>query len=111
LQVKTEGGDFQVEVLLLSEMRGPAAVAQTLYRETESSKELRLKLAAERKVCCNLVRCLKANRRSEIAVNSTGFGADRDFWVAKLLLVSDPWGKALTVVESRRLFTQVPAGD
>jgi ribosome-associated heat shock protein Hsp15 len=49
LQVKTEGGDFQVEVLLLSEMRGPAAVAQTLYRETESSKELRLKLAAERK--------------------------------------------------------------
>ncbi len=28
LQVKTEGGDFQVEVLLLSEVRGPAAVAQ-----------------------------------------------------------------------------------
>ena len=31
LQVKTEGGDFEVEVLLLSEVRGPAAVAQTLY--------------------------------------------------------------------------------
>ena len=49
LLVKNEGGEFQVEVLLLSEMRGPAAVAQTLYRETEASKALRLKVAAERK--------------------------------------------------------------
>ncbi len=49
LQVKNEGGDFQVEVLLLSEVRGPAVVAQTLYRETEVSKELRLKAAEERK--------------------------------------------------------------
>ena len=49
LQVKNDGGDFQVEVLALSEMRGPAAVAQTLYRETGASRELRLKLAEERK--------------------------------------------------------------
>ena len=49
LRVKNDGGEFQVEVLLLSEMRGPAAVAQTLYRETEASRELRLKVAAERK--------------------------------------------------------------
>jgi ribosome-associated heat shock protein Hsp15 len=49
LQVKNDTGDFQLEVLLLSEMRGPAAVAQTLYRETEASRELRLKLAEERK--------------------------------------------------------------
>jgi len=49
LQVKNDGGDFQVEVLAVSEMRGPAAVAQTLYRETEASRELRLKLAEERK--------------------------------------------------------------
>ncbi len=48
-QIKTEGGDFEVEVLLLSEMRGPASVAQTLYRETESSRELRLKVAEERR--------------------------------------------------------------
>ena len=48
LRVTNDGGDFQVEVLLLSEMRGPASVAQTLYRETEASRELRLKLAAER---------------------------------------------------------------
>jgi ribosome-associated heat shock protein Hsp15 len=49
LLIKNEGGEFAVEVLLLSEMRGPAAVAQTLYRETEASKEARLKLAVERK--------------------------------------------------------------
>jgi ribosome-associated heat shock protein Hsp15 len=49
LRVKNDGGDFVVEVLALSEMRSPAAVAQTLYRETEASRELRLKLAEERK--------------------------------------------------------------
>jgi ribosome-associated heat shock protein Hsp15 len=49
LRVTNEGGDFQIEVLLLSEIRGPASVAQTLYRETEESREMRLKVAAERK--------------------------------------------------------------
>jgi ribosome-associated heat shock protein Hsp15 len=49
LLVKNDGGDFQVEVLALSDVRGPAAVAQTLYRESEASREMRLKLAAERK--------------------------------------------------------------
>jgi ribosome-associated heat shock protein Hsp15 len=49
LRVTNEVGDFQVEVLLLSDVRGPASVAQTLYRETEASREERLKVAAERK--------------------------------------------------------------
>jgi ribosome-associated heat shock protein Hsp15 len=49
LQITNDGGDFNVEVLLLSEVRGPASVAQTLYRESEESKEARLKAAAERK--------------------------------------------------------------
>jgi ribosome-associated heat shock protein Hsp15 len=49
LQVKNEGGEFQVEVLALSDMRGPAPVARTLYQETEASEALRLKLAQERK--------------------------------------------------------------
>jgi ribosome-associated heat shock protein Hsp15 len=49
LHVKNDGGDFQLEVLLLSEVRGPAAGAQTLYSETEASRELRLKVAEERK--------------------------------------------------------------
>jgi ribosome-associated heat shock protein Hsp15 len=49
LQVKNEGGEFQIEVLLLSEVRGPAAIAQTLYRETEASIAARAKAAEERK--------------------------------------------------------------
>ena len=49
LRVKNDSGEFQVEVLGLSEMRGPAAAAQKLYRETEASRELRAKLAEERK--------------------------------------------------------------
>ena len=49
LLVKNEGGEFNVEVLLLSEMRGPAAVAQTLYGESEASVAARAKATAERK--------------------------------------------------------------
>ncbi|HXM41498.1 MAG TPA: RNA-binding S4 domain-containing protein [Bryobacteraceae bacterium] len=49
LQVKNDSGDFQVEILALGDTRGPATVAQTLYRETEASRELRLKLAEERR--------------------------------------------------------------
>jgi len=49
LRVKNPSGEFQIEVLALSEMRGPAPVAQKLYRETEASRELRVKLAEERK--------------------------------------------------------------
>ena len=49
LRIRNEGGEFHVQVLALSETRGPATVAQALYDETEASKEARLKLAAERK--------------------------------------------------------------
>lgn len=49
LQVRNEGGDFVIEVMALSEVRGPAAVAQGLYRETEESKAARAKVAEERK--------------------------------------------------------------
>ena len=49
LDIRTESAEFQVEVLALSAIRGPAAVAQTLYRETEASRGLRMKVAAERK--------------------------------------------------------------
>jgi ribosome-associated heat shock protein Hsp15 len=47
--VHNESGEFDVEVLALSEIRGPAPVAQTLYRETEESRAARLLLADERK--------------------------------------------------------------
>ncbi len=49
LRITNDGGDFEVSVLGLSDERGPASVAQALYRETEASKETRLKVAAERK--------------------------------------------------------------
>ena len=50
LRVKNEGGEFTVEVVGLSELRGPAAAAQALYRETELSRETRVRLAEERKL-------------------------------------------------------------
>lgn len=43
LRVKNESGEFEIEVLALSEMRGPAAVAQTLYHESDASREARQK--------------------------------------------------------------------
>jgi ribosome-associated heat shock protein Hsp15 len=49
VQVENEGGIFQIEVLQLSEMRGPASIAQTLYEEADASRQARLKLAEERK--------------------------------------------------------------
>jgi ribosome-associated heat shock protein Hsp15 len=49
LRVINDSGDFEVQILLLSGLRGPASVAQTLYRETEASRELRLKVATEQK--------------------------------------------------------------
>jgi len=49
LRISNDGGEFEVEVLGVSDVRGPAAVAQTLYRETETSREARAKAAAQRK--------------------------------------------------------------
>lgn len=50
LRVKNEGGEFTVQVLGVSELRGPAAAAQALYQETELSRETRIRLAEERKL-------------------------------------------------------------
>jgi ribosome-associated heat shock protein Hsp15 len=49
LQIRTGGGEFEVEVLQLSGIRGPAAVAKALYRETPASSEARERARAERK--------------------------------------------------------------
>src|SRR6266851_3720489 len=46
----SKGCEFDIEVLALSQQRGPASVAQTLYRETEASKEARRKAVEERKL-------------------------------------------------------------
>jgi ribosome-associated heat shock protein Hsp15 len=49
LRVKNDSGEFQIEVLGLSDVRGPASVAQALYRETDESKEARRALAEAKK--------------------------------------------------------------
>jgi ribosome-associated heat shock protein Hsp15 len=49
LHIANDTGDFDIEVLQLSDVRGPASVAQTLYRETDASRELRAQVAAERR--------------------------------------------------------------
>src|SRR5215472_13073601 len=49
LRLTIESGEFEIQVLKLSEVRGPASVAQTLYCETGESRELRQKAAAERR--------------------------------------------------------------
>ena len=49
LEITTEGGIFAVEVLALSEVRGPASVAQALYTESEESRAARAKAQEDRK--------------------------------------------------------------
>jgi ribosome-associated heat shock protein Hsp15 len=49
IRVTTDSGEFEIEVLVLSEIRGPASEAQKLYRETDESKARRKKVAEERK--------------------------------------------------------------
>lgn len=49
LRVENEGGIFEIEVLGLSEMRGPAPVARMLYAESEAGREARIKATEERR--------------------------------------------------------------
>jgi ribosome-associated heat shock protein Hsp15 len=49
LHVTNDGGEFEIEVLELADIRGPASVAQKLYHESEESRERRAKAAAERR--------------------------------------------------------------
>ena len=49
LHIKNEAGEFHIEVLEVTHVRGSAQVAQTLYRESEESREARRKAAEERK--------------------------------------------------------------
>lgn len=49
LRITNDTGDFHVEVLIVNDVRGPAAVAQTMYRESDESRAARAKAAEERK--------------------------------------------------------------
>src|SRR6266542_1041703 len=48
-QITNDSGEFQIEVLALNDVRGPAPAAQALYRESEASREARQQAAAQRK--------------------------------------------------------------
>src|ERR1700739_1205575 len=65
LRISNDGGEFEVEVLGLRDVRGPASEAQKLYRETDASKELRAKVAAERRAA------------GEVGVVTAGTAAER----------------------------------
>ncbi len=49
LKIRNDSGEYEIEVLALSDVRGPASVAQTLYRETDESREQRRALAEAKK--------------------------------------------------------------
>ena len=77
LQIKTEAGDFTVDVLALHDVRGPATLARTLYAETDASRELRRKVLEERRVTLQfealpLGRPNKRDRRSIAKVRGRG---------------------------------------
>lgn len=71
LQIKNEAGEFEIEVLILSEMRGPASVAQTLYRETEASRTRRMELATAMKALNQLegLPAVKPSKRDRRQIN------------------------------------------
>ncbi len=50
LRIRNEGGEFVVEVLIVSDMRGQAAIAQAMYRETDASRDARARLVEEKKL-------------------------------------------------------------
>lgn len=50
LQIQRAGFVWVVEVLTLAERRGPASIAETLYRETEASIQTRAQLREQQKL-------------------------------------------------------------
>jgi len=77
LLIENEAGRFEIEVLGVSHIRGPASVAQTLYRETEASREARLRVVEERKAMQQYAplpprRPTKRDRRRIIQFRSRG---------------------------------------
>jgi len=50
VRIEVERLIWEVEVLGVSELRGPASVAQTLYRETDDSRQIRDAELARRKL-------------------------------------------------------------
>ena len=75
LRIENEGGIWEVDVQVLSEIRGPSAQAQTLYQETEAGRAQRLLMAEQKKAMAALMplpdrRPTKRDRRRIIQFRS-----------------------------------------
>ena len=49
LLIKTEAGEYEIEVLTLSDVRGSATIAQEMYHESDESRDRRAKTAEARR--------------------------------------------------------------
>ena len=65
LHIRNGDAEWEIEVLALSQQRGPAAVAQALYRETEASIELRRKAAEQRRLLAPMLPTPPSGRPSK----------------------------------------------
>jgi ribosome-associated heat shock protein Hsp15 len=77
LRIENEGGTWEIDVQVLSEIRGPSAQALTLYLETEAGKAQRLLATAQKKAMAALMplpdrRPTKRDRRHIIRFREGG---------------------------------------
>lgn len=63
---------LEVEVLALSDKRGPASVAQQLYHETEASREAREQAAAQRRLIGSNAPSSKPDKRARRLIRALG---------------------------------------
>lgn len=62
LRIERGEETFEVEVIGISSVRGPAAVAKQLYAETEASKEKRKQMAENRKLALEPAKAIEKGR-------------------------------------------------
>ena len=74
LRIRRGDDVFEVDVLGVSEKRGSAPVAQTLYRETDESRTAREAAAAERRAAANGYRppLTKPDKRARRLIQALG---------------------------------------
>ena len=65
LRIKNEAAEWEVQVLALNHQRGSATIAQTMYRETPESIELRRKASEDRRLLAPIDSALPSGRPSK----------------------------------------------
>lgn len=78
LRIRKGQVTFEIEILALSEQRGPATVAQALYQETEASVEERERQAQLRKLAraADATPLQKPNKKQRRNIRAIKHGAD-----------------------------------